>query len=158
MNSVIYGYVLQFLPVIGGIAFVAVARSVALTRDRITVIAAETREGVCLGNGASEGCDAACTTRDAMFESEAHDRLLVAGLLKRNEFGEVMRIDAFRKLGIAEVAWFSRHFETATARTEPRLTLFVRDEIELLAHLYFGRESGVLVQYLAGYALDVEAV
>ncbi len=146
------------MPVLFGIAFVIVAKSVAVVRDRVTIVAPEIT-GSMLPNPDSIASGRLEPKSEEAFVREAYDMLLVNGLAPKNKSAENIRRVAFLKLGMADMKGHSRSTYMAAPPCNSRLVLFVSDSTEPVRRLfYFGGESGVLLQYLAGYSLDLETI
>lgn len=199
MNNAVVDYIVQFIPVLTGIFFVVIVRSVTLTQDKIVLRISErgnyafTRKGqhhtalyalrsglpvrLCESVGSeSESLikaiwksddesgksqiwrgyyGSAGNIRSGIFERRANDALITNGVRPQG-IGKRASEFVFRKLRFADLARFSTSYLNGD-KTDSKLTLFVADEHELLQRLFtFGGGSGVLIQYLAGYSLDIE--
>lgn len=167
--TAISDYFMQLLPILAGIAFMLIIRHVAIAKDRIIIrtvdmpkstrlVEHQMRTDLAYSRGKPRIHEIE-SARDAAFEREAYDALLVKGLATKNKSGNLLRKLALQKLGMADVSWFSRLANLAAVQNGARLTVLVLNRAELMKHLLtFGGDSGILLQYMAGYALEAELI
>jgi hypothetical protein len=168
LTNAVLDYFLQFLPILAGICFMLVIKNVAIAKDRIVIGVSEAPAAIKTDKNRAEAMEqrklrgsapTSESVRDSFFEREAHDELLVNGFMPESGPAESLRRQALAKLGMADMDWFVKHEVKSLSRSCPELTLFVLDRKELLRHLLrFGGDSGLLLQYLAGYRLSVRAI
>ena len=166
MNGFVSDYFVQLLPILIGAVFVAVIRIVAIRKDRIvlgtetwkTVKQFQNQEKADMELGILGLGNVSENLRDRDFGREAYDELIINGLLPKKKSFENIEKLAFERLGMADMLRF-QELQRKFKSPSDRLALFVKDRTELLKGIMdFKGSSGVLLYYLAGYALSVRAM
>lgn len=157
MNGAFLDLSLQLLPILAGVAFAIAIKRVAVLKDRVTIIADTPTGSAGIPPQIRDGSESP-KDFEAAFDKEAHDTLLVNGMLGTMQPKTGIRELAFRKLGMADLDGFSR-LQAKAKPDNQKLILFIRDIRDLKKRmLAFGSDSGELLQYLAGYGLEVRVI
>lgn len=157
MSNLLFAYVVQFAPVLFGIAFVALMKSIRLKEEKIVL-----RHSAGLGQKKeiqTELHDKNPRSEDARgqdFEKYAYDTLIENGLMAGGARDKNIRELAWERLGLADI----KEIQSLAGAMKPgrhgKLILFAPEHKTLLRLLLsFKNPSGILLSYLAGYRLEV---